>query len=105
MSHKRSGLLSGLIIGLIAMLLGMAGVGAGILFAPMLPSSVYTFADGIPFVIGLPVVAGLLVGRAMTLIRPRARTLVPLAALYAAGASALGLIGGFAAQEARFPAA
>ncbi len=105
MSHKRSGLLAGLIIGLIAMLLGMAGVGAGILFAPMLPSSVYTFAEGIPFVMALSIVAGLLVGRAMTLVRPRARTLVPLAALYGAGASALGLIGGFAAQEARFPAA
>lgn len=105
MSHKRSGLLPGLIIGLIAVLLGVAGVGAGVLFAPMLPSSVYPFAYGIPFVMGLSIVAGLLVGLAMTLVRPRARTLVPLASLYAAGASALGLIGGFAAQEARFPAA
>lgn len=105
MSHKRSGLLPGLIIGLIAMLLGMAGVGAGILFAPLLPSIVYTFAHGIPYVVALSIVAGLLVGRAMTLVRPRARTLIPLAALYGAGASALGLIGGSAVQEASLPAA
>ncbi|WP_336208963.1 hypothetical protein [Nonomuraea sp. LPB2021202275-12-8] len=103
MSHKRSGLLPGLMIGFLAMLLGTAGVGAGIFFTPWLPRSLHTFADGIPFVIGLSVVAGLLVVQAMVLVRPGARTLPPMAALYAGAATALGLTAGRAAQDARFP--
>jgi len=99
MSHKRSGLLAGLIVGFLAMLVGAAGIGAAFLFSPSLPRAVHEYAGGIPFVIGLGVAAALLVALGMTLARPRARTLPPMAALYATVGTAGGLIAGLATQE------
>ncbi|NRQ36081.1 hypothetical protein HII36_30235 [Nonomuraea sp. NN258] len=98
MSRKRSGLLSGLIIGLIAALFCTAAVCAAILFSHLIPEAVMAAAEGRVFVIGLGVAAGLLLALVMMCARPRSLVLPPLAALYAAAATVLGLVVGTTAM-------
>ncbi|MEU4574195.1 hypothetical protein ACBI99_44505 [Nonomuraea sp. ATR24] len=103
MSQHRSGLLSGLIIGFIAMLLCAAGVAAAFLYdGDLVPEAVRAFGDGVPLSAGIALVAGLLVGAAICLIRPRALVLPLVAALYAAGAVVAGAIASTAAVPEYF---
>ncbi|MGW0480106.1 hypothetical protein [Nonomuraea sp. NPDC003214] len=102
MSQHRSGLLSGLIIGFIAMLLCAAGVAAAFLYGDRIPEAVRTFGDGVPLLAGIALVAGLLVGAAICLIRPRALVLPLVAALYGGGAVVAGAIASTAAVPGYF---
>ncbi|GGO76085.1 hypothetical protein [Nonomuraea cavernae] len=96
MSQRRSGLLSGLVMGFIAMLVCAVGLGAVLVFWDYLPVFARTYGGGVPLMSALALVAGLLVGWAIRLVRARSLALPWAAALYATAAVPLGWIGGSA---------
>jgi hypothetical protein len=92
MSQHRSGLVSGLIVGLLTAVVCAAGIGASSLYWERIPESVRTFGEGVPLLAALAFVAGVLIGWAIRLVRPRSLVLPPVSALYAAASALAGLI-------------
>jgi hypothetical protein len=91
MSRHRSGLPSGLLVGLPAALICAAGHGAALYYGDrFLPRAVLEPADGFAAFTAVSLVAGLLIGLAIRTVGARSRALPWWAAVYAAGAVALG---------------
>ncbi|MFI6315904.1 hypothetical protein ACIBG8_00205 [Nonomuraea sp. NPDC050556] len=99
MSQPKSRLIPGLIVGFFAMLLTAAGAAAVYVFQDRLPATVVHYGDGVPLVVALAVLTGLVVGLAVRAVRPRSRVLPLFAALYGGAAVVGGVVVGFAPRS------